>query len=64
MTRKGGKVQLFPLGFEDLRDDVYLHVASERREPREFLLYPRARRTEPMEAGSSGVSSELASRRP
>jgi hypothetical protein len=45
-----GKVVVLPIGFEDLKTDLELHLID--REPGEYLLYPRERRTCPMDQGS------------
>lgn len=49
---KGGKRSILPIGFKDLRRDLYLHISGEGREPNEYLLYPRANPARPMDLGS------------
>jgi len=49
---KGGKQAVLPIGFKDLRRDLYLHITAERRQPDEYLLYPKQARTRPMDAAS------------
>ena len=49
---KGGKRAIMPIGFTDLRNDLFLHISGEGREPDEYLLYPKAERTWPMDLGS------------
>jgi integrase/recombinase XerD len=49
---KGGRVDILPLALPDLRDDLYLHINGDRRGPDEYLLYPRAHRTRPMDPAS------------
>jgi site-specific recombinase XerC len=48
---KGGKVAVLPLGFADLREDLYLHL-QERDSLDEFLIYPKEARRRPMDAAS------------
>jgi integrase/recombinase XerC len=52
VTGKGGKRTVLPLEFRSLRDDLYLHIQGEGRQPREYLLYPRSRKNEPMDPAS------------
>jgi site-specific recombinase XerC len=49
---KGGKAALVPLVYGSLKDDLLMHVNVERREPHEFLLYPRDNRWRPMDSSS------------
>lgn len=49
---KGGVVSVLPLAFESLRNDLYLHIQAEERKPSEYLLYPRADRSRPMDPAS------------
>jgi integrase/recombinase XerD len=48
---KGGKVVVMPIAFEDLKTDVELHLHT-REDPNEYLIYPKADPTRPMDAGS------------
>jgi integrase/recombinase XerC len=45
---KGGEEHVLPIGFPDVREALYLHLQAERREPGEFLLYPKTERTRPV----------------
>jgi integrase len=45
---KGDKVALLPIAIPELRDDLYLNIQGEQREPHEFLLYPRGHPEKPM----------------
>ena len=46
---KGGKVRLVPItSLRSLRDDLYFHVLAEELRPTDYLLYPRADRSRPM----------------
>lgn len=49
---KGGRVDVLPLALRDLRDDLYLHVMGERRQPEEYLLYPKDDPSRPMHPAS------------
>ncbi len=49
---KGGKTRVLPLEFADLREDCYLHIVGEGRHPDEYLIYPRADPTRPMDPAS------------
>jgi site-specific recombinase XerD len=50
---KGDKDVLLPFeAHRDLVEDLYLHVQGERRGGDEYLLYPKARRLEPMDPAS------------
>ncbi len=51
MHGKGGRVRVLPLPLS-LRDNLYLHIQWEARQPNEYLVYPRADRTRPMEESS------------
>lgn len=52
INRKGGKQAVLPIGFKDLRRDLYLHISGEGRHPDEFLLYPKRSRNRPLDAAS------------
>lgn len=43
---KGDKQVVLPIGFDDLKRDVETYAIG--RAPDEYLLYPKARRTDPM----------------
>jgi site-specific recombinase XerD len=43
---KGGKVAVMPLGFQQLKDDLHLHLLT--RQPGEFFLYPKNNTGRPM----------------
>jgi len=47
---KGGKVVVMPLAFDDLKEDLHLELLTRGRD--EYLLYPRERKTDPMDAAS------------
>jgi integrase len=47
---KGGEEHVLPIAFPDLREALYLHLQAERREPLEYLLYPKSERTKPFSA--------------
>jgi len=47
---KGGKVVVLPIGFEDLKSDLHLHLLD--RDPAEFLLYPKNDHMQPMHPAS------------
>lgn len=49
---KGGTVAVLPLEYEELIDDLYLHIVGEQRQPVEYLLYPRKDRSRPMDPSS------------
>lgn len=49
---KGGKVAVMPLAFQSLRDDLYLHIQGEGRQPHEYLIYPRSHTRQPMDPAS------------
>ena len=49
---KGARVEVLPIGFKGLAQDLYLHIAAEGREPDEYLLYPHNLRRQPMEAST------------
>jgi integrase/recombinase XerC len=49
---KGGHVDNLPLGFQRLRTALELHLVEREPHPDEFLLYPRAFRTRPMDPAS------------
>lgn len=40
------------MGPPSLREDLYLHIQSERRSDQEYLLYPRSHRHRPMDPAS------------
>lgn len=44
---KGGEEHVLPVAFTDVRETLYLHIQGERREPPEYLLYPKRERTRP-----------------
>jgi integrase len=44
---KGGEEHVLPIAWKDLRQALYLHFQSDRREPLEYLLYPKAQKTRP-----------------
>jgi integrase len=46
---KGGHVQVMPLAFKGLCEDLYLHINGERRRPAEYLVYPKRDRLRPMD---------------
>jgi integrase len=50
---KGGEEHVLPIAFPDLREALYLHIQAERREPLEYLLYPKSDRTKPL--SSAGI---------
>jgi integrase/recombinase XerC len=45
---KGGEEHVLPIAFPDLREALYLHLQAEKREPAEFLVYPKTERTRPL----------------
>jgi integrase/recombinase XerC len=47
---KGGKVSSLPIGYQTLRQALYVHLAE--REPGEYILYPKSYRDRPMHPGS------------
>lgn len=47
---KGGKISSLPIGYQTLREALYVHLAE--REPEEYLLYPKTYRDRPMHPGS------------
>ena len=47
---KGGKVVIMPIAFEDLKSDLHLHLLS--RDPAEYLLYPKADPSRPLDPAS------------
>jgi site-specific recombinase XerC len=49
---KGDKTVVMPLVFEELRGALTLHIAAEDRLGEEYLLYPKAKRTRPMNEAS------------
>ncbi|MGH3452261.1 MAG: tyrosine-type recombinase/integrase [Haloechinothrix sp.] len=49
---KGADVAILPLGFQDLRADLYLHIVGDSREDDEYLLYPKTHRARPMDPAS------------
>jgi integrase len=44
---KGGEEHVLPIAFADVREAIYLHLQAERREPAEYLVYPKRERTRP-----------------
>lgn len=46
---KGEDVDVMPLEFNSVREDLYLHIVGEARGPTEYLLYPRAHRRRRMD---------------
>lgn len=50
--RKGGDDLILPIEYKDLRDDLYLHLQGDHRQPAEYLLYPRSHRHRPMDPSS------------
>jgi integrase len=49
---KGGHVQVMPIEFKQLRDDLYLHVNGEGRAAAEYLIYPKRATHRPMDRSS------------
>ena len=49
---KGGRIAVMPLELPSLRDDLYLHIQGEGRQPSEYLIYPRHDRRRPMDPAS------------
>lgn len=49
---KGGHVAVMPLELRSLRDDLYLHIQGEGRQPGEYLIYPRSHSRRPMDPAS------------
>jgi integrase/recombinase XerC len=49
---KGGRDAVLPLALPSLRDDLYLHIQGEGRDPAEYLLYPRSAKRRPMDSSS------------
>jgi site-specific recombinase XerD len=47
---KGGKVVVMPIGFDELKRDLEVHLIG--RDPGEYLLYPRSDTARPMDAAS------------
>jgi integrase/recombinase XerC len=47
---KGGEEHVLPIAFPDVQEALYLHLQSETRNPNEFLLYPKAARTQSLSA--------------
>ena len=47
---KGGKVVVLPIGFADLKTDIEVHLVG--RHPEEYVLYPKADPSRPMDAAS------------
>jgi integrase len=45
---KGGEEHVLPVAFKDVRETLYLHFQAERREPLEYLLYPKTQKTRPL----------------
>lgn len=52
LHRKGGKVEVLPLGPPSMREDLYLYLQAEGRQDNEYLLYPRGHRQRPMDQAS------------
>jgi integrase len=50
--RKGGEDLLLPIGDQRVRDDLYLHIQGERRQPAEYLLYPKNHTNRPLDSSS------------
>lgn len=49
---KGGKTIVLPLGYQDLADDLYLHIQGGQRGGDEYLLYPKNDPGRPMDSSS------------
>jgi hypothetical protein len=47
---KGGKIVVLPIGFSDLKTDLEVHLVG--RNPDEYLIYPKADTSRPMDAAS------------
>ena len=47
---KGDKVAVMPIGFQDLKDDLHLHLID--RQPDEYLIYPKQDMSRPMDPAS------------
>lgn len=47
---KGGKIVILPIGFPDLKTDLEVHLVG--RDPEEYLIYPKADTSRPMDPGS------------
>ena len=45
---KGGEEHVLPIAFPDLKEALYLHLQTERREPAEFSVYPKREPTRPL----------------
>lgn len=48
-NRKGDDDLAHPIEYEQLRNDLYLHLQAERRHAKEFLVYPKSHRFRPMD---------------
>lgn len=49
---KGGEEAILPIEQPELREDLYLHIQGDGRQPREYLLYPKRAKTKPMDPAS------------
>ena len=50
--RKGGQVIALPIEYPWLKDNLYLHIQGEQRNPLEYLIYPKNDRSRPMDHSS------------
>jgi integrase/recombinase XerC len=50
--RKGGGFLTLPIEYAWLKQNLYLHIQGEQRNPREYLIFPKNERSRPMDPSS------------